>query len=253
MSDFLAILAERSLGQVPAIRPRLPARFEPEDLRSRAPADEAAGWAGAMEAGVPAQSSREPAVPPRPAAAPAPHPDISQPTPRPARGTPSAPVATARPQVRPIASGEPAPRATPIPRPSSRDDEEPPRSRRASRSASPDQPVPQPARCADRPFARGDPHPRPRAPGRARPCGQPSGRPWRGEARSSSRAGRRAPQRAAVARRPVSPRTRAARAADTAARGAAGLSDPCHHRPDRGARVRAPARPEVAAGQPAAR
>jgi hypothetical protein len=142
VSDFLAILAERSLGQVPAIRPRLPARFEPEDLRSRAPADEATGWAGGMEAGVPAQGSREPAVPPRPAAASAPHPEFSRPTPSPARGTPSAPDSPARPQVRPVATSEPVPRAIPIPRPLQRDqDEPPPHSPRTTPGASLDEPL----------------------------------------------------------------------------------------------------------------
>jgi hypothetical protein len=125
VSDFLAILAERSLGQVPAIRPRLPARFEPEDLRSRAPADEATGWAGAMEVGVPAQSSREPTVLPRPTAAPAPHLDTSQPAPRPARETPPAPDSAARLPDRPVVAAEPAPRATPIPRPLERNEDEP--------------------------------------------------------------------------------------------------------------------------------
>ena len=109
-------------------------------MRSRAPADEAAGWAGAMEVGITAQSSREPALLPRPAAAPAPHPGISQPTPSPARGTPSAPDSTARPQVRPVATSEPVPRTIPIPRPLQRDqDESSPHSRRTTPGASLDE------------------------------------------------------------------------------------------------------------------
>ena len=130
------------MGQASAIRPRLATRFEPEDLRSRATTDEVAGWAGETNVGMPAQSSRAPAVLPRPAAAPAPYLDISQPAPRPARETPPAPDSPARPQVRPVATGEPVPRAIPAPRPSERDQDEPPlRSRRATYGASPDEPV----------------------------------------------------------------------------------------------------------------
>ena len=254
MSDFLATLAERSRGQAPAIRPRLPARFEPEGLRSRAPANDAAGWAGEIDADVPAQSGREPAVPPRPAATPAPHPEFPPPTPRPARGAPPAPDSPARPQVRSLATDEPAPRATPRPRPLERDqDEPPPRSRRATKDVSPDEPVLRPRVTSVVPAPMVIRVPATALPARAGPCEGSSGRPCRGEARGSCRAGRRASQRAAIARGPATPRDRAAGAAAIAACGAAGPGDPCHHRPDRGARVRPPPAQKVAAGQPAAR
>lgn len=115
MSDVLARLAARAVGQPPTARPRLPARFEPpgasdaglvglivEDLVAPAdtvPGDEAAAPGAPANATARAAEGRPRPSRPQAGAAPSPRPspDAAAAVREPAGGRPAAPPGTARP------------------------------------------------------------------------------------------------------------------------------------------------------------